>query len=595
MVAEIDALLASEVTAYRTQVLATLIKAGAMDVRLALRPAGFGLYHEKIGLFKDRRGHRVSFIGSANETWSGWHQRGNFESIEVFCDWQGGREAERVESHACYFEDLWNGRVAEVSIVAFPEAARHRLDEASLPNLGAIDMEEVSPTPPVRSPLPHQLAAIDAWKAQNCRGIFEHATGSGKTVTALIAIKEHVSSGKPAIVLVPSQLLLEQWTTELRSELPRVALLIAGSGNNRWRVPSRLRGMTEAGTELGGRVVLATMQTGATDDFLNQVIESADLLLVADEVHQIGSCFNSKVLSLGAGARLGLSATPVRYGDPQGTARIFQYFGNVVPPVITLGDAIKAGRLVEYEYHPHAINLTAAEADGWRDFTRQIKLDLARSKKDPNGAPILSEKAKLLLIRRARIAKKAEAKTTLACDIVSRHYQSGQHWLVYCEDRHQLAEVIAALAKRGVNAVEYHSAMSGDRDATLAWFRSFGGVLISIRCLDEGVDIPAISHALILASSQNPRQFIQRRGRVLRKSPGKNVAVIHDALVVPVDPDDEPEQLSLLKSEFVRAIAFAGGGLNRAAGAELRRISSSIGIDPDTLIGDGLEDEEDDE
>ena len=115
--------------------------------------------------------------------------------------------------------------------------------------------------------------------------------------------------------------------------------------------------------------------------------------------------------------------------------------------------------------------------------------------------------------------------------------------------------------------------------------------MVSIKCLDEGVDIPAVSHALILASSQNPRQFIQRRGRVLRKVPGKNLAVIHDAIVVPVDLEHEPEQASLLRAEFVRAMEFADSALNRSAGAQLRAIATYLGIDPDAGRSEGLEDD----
>ena len=118
--------------------------------------------------------------------------------------------------------------------------------------------------------------------------------------------------------------------------------------------------------------------------------------------------------------------------------------------------------------------------------------------------------------------------------------------------------------------------------------------MVSIRCLDEGVDIPDVSHAIILASSQNPRQFIQRRGRVLRRAPEKQVAVVHDAIVVPVSTDDESEQSSLLKSELVRAIEFANNAINKGAGAQLREIAISMGIDPDGLLDSGVEEDEED-
>jgi superfamily II DNA or RNA helicase len=145
----------------------------------------------------------------------------------------------------------------------------------------------------------------------------------------------------------------------------------------------------------------------------------------------------------------------------------------------------------------------------------------------------------------------------------------------------------------GHNPIEYHSSMEGNRAATLAWFRRYGGILVSIKCLDEGVDIPSVSHAIILASSQNPRQFIQRRGRVLRKSEGKLFATIHDAIVIPIGLEEEPEQGSLLKSEFLRAIEFSKSSLNKSAGAELREIAREVGFDPDEMIIDAIEEDGD--
>lgn len=596
---QIEQLFASEETAYRTRILATLIETGSMDIRLAIRPRAFGLYHEKIGIFHDALGQQVSFIGSANETWNGWHSRGNFESIEVFCSWRGAPEAERVERHSDYFERLWGNRVPDIEIVPFPDAAKRKLIQHAFPG----GLNEVDPrlldSPDVmetatkkREPLPHQLSAIEKWKAQGSRGVFEHATGSGKTFTALLALKEHNDKGLPALILVPSRLLLELWATEIKDEIPNVVMLLAGAGNNRWKVGNKLRSLTDPSPELGPRVVLATMQTAATDTFFGGLSQGDHLMFVADEVHQIGSLFNAQALAIRSGPRLGLSATPRRYGDPEGTARIFDYFGPVVPPPISLLDAIAAGRLVEYEYFPHPIRLTAMEADEWKTLSKAISREIAKQKNDDKGAKSLSNKARMLLIRRARIAKKAAGKARLAAEILQAYYHKGERWLIYCEDNDQLREIKDAIEATGLSASEYHSAMNGDKAGTLKWFREFGGILVSIRCLDEGVDIPAISHALILASSQNPRQFIQRRGRVLRKSPGKQLAVIHDVIVVPVSLVDEPEQLSLLKAEFIRAIEFAGSAINRSAGAELRSIAATMGFDPEEAYTDAIEEEE---
>lgn len=592
VVAEVEEVLASDETAYPAKVLATLIAVGALEIKLAVRADRKGLYHEKIGVFTDALGNQVSFKGSANETWSGWHGKGNFESIEVFCGWRGGLEAKRVSRHCSHFDDLWSETDPDVEVFPFPDKAAARLRSAAFKGLDQVKTETLIPPSRRRSALPHQSKALDGWRAQGSRGIFAHATGSGKTFTAILALQAQAARGLPSLVVVPSRLLLEQWADELRVDVPDAALMLAGAGNDRWKAGRRLQGMTDPDPALGGRVVLATMQTASTPDFLAGVIQGGHLLLVADEVHQVGSGQHSRILTLDAGSRLGLSATPERYGDPEGTAKIFDYFGGIVPPAITLVDAIRSDRLVPYEYFPHPVNLTATEAVEWSDATNAIKLEIARSKTDESGRKLLSERAKLLLIKRSRIAKKAEKKIGLAVDVIRAEFEPGQSWLVYCEDSDQLGQVLAALRSSGFEPIEYHSNMAGDRAATMAWFRSFGGIMVSIKCLDEGVDIPAVSHALILASSQNPRQFIQRRGRVLRKAPGKSLAVIHDAIVVPLSSETEPDQLSLLRAELVRSLEFATNALNRGAGAQLRQIAIDMGIDPSMFVSDALEDDD---
>lgn len=593
IIEEFDRLLAEPSTEFSARALATLISCGALEIRLAELTTGSGIYHEKLGLFTDDFGNTVSFRGSTNETWSGWHSEGNFEAFEVFCDWHGASDKVRTEKHRNHFAALWAGNDPGVKVSAFPETAEKYLSKFAAKSIENI-MESVPiPTASRRTPLPHQIKALDAWRKKGSRGIFEHATGTGKTFTAIVAIREHVQAGKPAVVLVPSRLLLRQWAEEIRDEIPGVTLMLAGDGENRWKLPGRLKSMTDPDADLGARVTLAMMPTAATDQFLKGVVQSDALLLVVDEVHQLGSRVNSRALHIEAGLRLGLSATPKRYGDPEGTSRLLGYFEGVVPPPITLSDAMKAGRLVPYQYFPHSINLNADEADQWLDFTNRIKKEVAKSATDANGKKQLSERAKMLLIQRSRVAKKAAAKVDLAVKTIKNEFRDGQSWLVYCEDSEQLADVATALRLAGIETIEYHSNMDGDREATMQWFHKFGGILVSIKCLDEGVDIPKVSHALILASSQNPRQFIQRRGRVLRIHPEKNMAEIHDAIVQPLNAEAEPEQLGLLRGELIRAIEFADGAMNMSAGAELRAISMEMGIEIDDLVArDGVEDDE---
>ncbi len=578
----------------RTKLLATLIDCGSLDIRLAVRTNGKGIYHEKIGIFTDGVGQRVSFIGSSNETWSAWHTQGNHESIEVFREWVSSAESERVQTHAAHFERLWQGLVTGVDTVAFPDAQRKQLLTTAANSLDDVDVdfpaEQIVPVSGRRKPMEHQLAAIAAWEAAGRHGVFEHATGSGKTFTAITAIKKHLATEEPAIVLVPSQLLLEQWRREIEVEIPDSTILMCGGGHTKWKKNGKLRAQTSPNLGMN-RIVLSTMQTAATDTFINGVHGGEHLLIVADEIHQIGSPFNAKAMAIESGAALGLSATPIRYGDPDGTANILKRFGPVLPPPITLQNAIDSGRLVNYEYHPHPVHLSDDEAERWKRLTKQISFELAKNKKAVNGNGGLTDKAKMLLIQRSRIAKKAQVKPGLAAGIICKEYEPGQRWLVYCEDSDQLTETMRLLGAGGLHPIEYHSGMDGNRPAALEWFTRFGGVLVSIKCLDEGIDIPAVSHAFILASSQNPRQFIQRRGRVLRKSGEKMMAVIHDAIVVPVDAENEPEQISLLKAEMIRALEFADAALNKGAGSRLSLIALSMGI----TIGDdqsvGIEDE----
>ncbi len=575
---DVDELLSDPASDHRAKLLATFIKFGTLDIKVAIRSGGNGIYHEKIGIFSDGNSHHVSFLGSANETWSAWHAEGNHESIEVFRSWLSTDEI-RVQSHRKIFDLLWKGETLGVDTIEFPEAQRRKILSVAAPGLDDPTVDTPRPMNSGRRRLmPHQAKAIELWEKAGRRGVFEHATGSGKTFTAIEAIKKHLTTGEPALVLVPSQLLHEQWKREILEEIPDASVLMAGSGHIKWKDRGRLRSQTSPGLGMN-RVVIATMQTASTDAFINGLYQGDHLLIVADEIHQIGSPKNSIALTIQSGASLGLSATPIRYGDPEGTQRIFTSFGSVIPPAITLQDAIAAGRLVNYEYFPHAVHLSDEESELWKKLTKQISFELAKSKKNDCSTG-LSDKAKMLLIQRSRIAKKARVKTGLATNVIKKEFTEGQSWLVYCEDSDQLNEMLRKLRAEGLRPLEYHSNMSGEKADALNWFKKFGGVLVSIKCLDEGVDIPAVSHAFILASSQNPRQFIQRRGRVLRKSAEKNLAVIHDAIVVPVDPESESEQISLLKAELIRALEFANSALNKGAGADLRRIALEMGIDP---------------
>jgi superfamily II DNA or RNA helicase len=195
----------------------------------------------------------------------------------------------------------------------------------------------------------------------------------------------------------------------------------------------------------------------------------------------------------------------------------------------------------------------------------------------------------LILFECLYLSKKSITKITVAKNVIKQNYRAGESWLIYCEDQEQLNQIVSELRRLDISTLEYYSDMSSDSEQTLKQFQIAGGILVSIRCLDEGIDIPTISHALILSSSQNPRQFIQRRGRVLRRHPSKALARIYDAIVVPTSLEDEPDQLPLLKSEIIRALEFSTHAINQSASNEIRLSISKLGIEMNDLIDTGYE------
>ena len=573
------------------EILAALYVAENLEIRLAV-PAGEGIFHDKFGIFHDPYGNLVSFVGSINESWRAWHPYGNHESFEVFTSW--GPESQRPRDHVEIFDQLWNDEANGLQVAP---PSKRALD-ALLDQLDRDPVEvlrEISPPPKEmkrKSLMPHQRRALSGWRAADRRGIMKHATGSGKTVTALEAVREQIDRGEPVLIVVPSTLLLEQWDAEIQRELADQdpAVLLAGGGNSKWK------GLVGPFTEPGGknRVLIATMATASGPDFLESVRGGQHLLLVADEVHRLGAGQASNVLTIDAGARLGLSATPERAGDPEGTSKIFDYFGPLVEPEFSLSDAVSAGRLCRYEYHVQPVGLTAEEEEDWAAISDEIGALMARSSDEgePTSIHDLDPYLKNLLIQRARIAKGASRKAPAAAGILATAYEEGDRWLVYCDDVVQLEDVRRELGTVGLSSMPYFADMEADRKATLDSFELNGGIVVAIKCLDEGVDIPSVSHALIAASSRNPREFIQRRGRVLRVAPGKHHAVIFDLMVDPPVGDENDYFRSLILGEMARADEFAQHASNPSGQIAIHQLAIKHGIDPDTLAGGGYEEED---
>lgn len=594
------------------RLLACLIADGILDIKIAIprtnmEPDLARLFHDKVGIFTDVVGDSVGFRGSMNETFQGLSEDGNLESIDVFPSWSDTRDAFRVDSAKQYFERLWSGAEPHASVYKFPDALRKKLlDESNGYNWRPL-LKEISTTLQLsrkwrpnkknskKLPREHQIKALENWVKRGRRGILEHATGSGKTFTAICAIRDALNRNCSVIVLVPSKELLRQWKKEIADNITDIDIkyLMCGDGHNTWKN----KGILALWTRMRRMncITIATIDTACSDMFVKNVVSDKQLLLVADEVHRVGSPARRNVLNINAGERLGLSATPVRYGDPEGTNCIFSYFEGVIPPVFSLEDAIKAGVLTKYYYHPMQVYLNIDEQAEWNELTKIINRLIAIN--TVKGVPIetiIAENTKLQMkfIERARIIKQAANKVPLALSVIQKKYESGQRWIIYCDNQEQLGDVLQLLIQNRYNAYEYHSNMSGDRAETLKYFMMHGGILVSIRCLDEGVDIPATTHALILASSKNPREFIQRRGRILRRYKNKYFAQLYDAIVVPEQMHDENDKSdSIIEAELARAIQFGEWAENPSCVTDLKIIARRYGIDYETVKNGGYEDE----
>lgn len=554
-----------------TAVMSSLLASGILQMKFAHGPSG-QLFHDKLGVFQDETGSRLSFVGSANETAAAWSGLQNHEQIEVFCDWQSPEQASRVKRHRRQFDEIWfdlarglkvstaeeaAAVVYDVRAPGAPEVALGRLRDmlSSRERDGGAKRGAAEPRP-LR---PHQTAVLMSWEQAGCRGLVSFATGGGKTLVGIEAVRRWTSAGRPALVLVPSTLLHRQWRDELSRELPDVPKVFAGAGHSKTLWGRNLRAASSAGSDMGPRLILSTYQTAATNDFRSRLRAGEHLLLVADEVHRMGAPDTRKLFDVAAGGRLGLSATPDRYGDVEGTQAIHDFFGNLLEPRFGIADAIKAKQLVPYDYYLETVDLTQEEQDGWDALSQALAQEIARN----DGQ--MSDRAMRLARDRARILKSASAKSSLAAQVLSERFRDGDRWLIYCDTLSHLREVRAHLEGVDIPLYEYHSVNSHLGPEIFEHF-SRGGALLAIKCLDEGVDLPFINKALILASTSNPREYIQRRGRVLRRAEDKYSATIVDAAVT----DGGGGLLSL--TEAGRAMEFAEQAQNRAGRFRLQTL-----------------------
>lgn len=569
----------------RLSALAWLISIDALEIKLAIRidprtgKLGRGIYHEKIGVFEDSNGERIAFTGSQNETAGGFVS--NFESIDVYWSWDDPHG--RTRAKTADFDDLWAGAPGNPALVVedFTQVAKEVLAKfrGNKPpefdpdeNIASVIQRTVR-TPQIPADIQlqdHQILGIRNWREAGGRGVLQMATGAGKTITALAAaVRLYEQMGLQALIVVcPYRHLVQQWRRE--AENFGFVPLLAFESINQWaeHLTAQLNDV-----HIGMRKLLCVITTNSTfssDSFQSRLrYFPANSFIIGDEVHNLGSENLAASLPERIALRLGLSATPERWFDLEGTARLFNYFGPVIEPKFTLKMALQKGVLVPYKYVPVLIELDDDERERYLDISTRIAKQWNADAESPS--------LRFLLLERSRLVASARNKLVAIRKLFSSTLRDQSHFLVYCGDgtvetetdsgvARQVDEVMRLLGSDlGMRVSRYTAEESLDQREILRTEIDDGRLqgLIAIRCLDEGVDIPSIRTAVILASSSNPRQFIQRRGRVLRRAVGKDLAVVYDMVVVPPQEAIASEsERSLLRKELVRFVEFADLAIN---------------------------------
>lgn len=585
----------------RYNYLAFLISENKLEIKIALVDDNdIGIYHEKIGIIEDISGDMIAFTGSANETASALVI--NFESIDVFKSWASLSDCERVRLKNNNFNKLWNNETKKLKVYDFTDAFRSELikykkneyiDEKLLykntyikedQNLFVI--KEKYPRIPddfiIRD---YQINAINAWRNNNYKGLLNMATGTGKTLTALTALTtlwNELKSKLAIIIVCPYTHLVEQWSEDVIKFNMDPLICHSSSKNSNWK-DKILKIIKRYNLNILKNIcILVTNSTYKTNYFQNCIVNiNTNVLFIVDEAHNVGSNEFKNKLNKKFEYRLALSATPHRHFDEEGTKVLLDYFSKEVF-YFGLQEAIEKGFLTKYYYYPIFVYLDDNEFEEYFELSIKISKLVYDLNNDTSD---ITQIAKTLMIKRAKILAGAKSKLKALKELMTNKRDSYYN-LIYCGATY-IEDDIDNDSKRQIEAVT--NLLGNDLGMRISKFtaeekldereniiNSFGSGnslqgIAAIKCLDEGVNIPSIQNAYILASSTNPREYIQRRGRVLRKYPGKIFAYIYDFITLPrtfsqislLDESFLKYDLSIIKREMSRAKEFAELAINK--------------------------------
>ena len=605
--------------AERLNWLAYLIANGYLEIKVAFTPPNkaTGMYHEKIGIIYDIYGNRVAFTGSMNETINAFHN--NYESIQVFNS-LAQEDYQRVVDIDNDFDSLWAGREDNITVLEFPKVVKEKLvsykKETVELDLDRAELESLSEQSFIEPGVPaipygvklhdYQEDAIETWVQNNYNGIFDMATGTGKTFTGLgAAARLFADKKKAAIIIVcPYQHLVEQWVEDIVKFNMSPTIGYSASKQTDWKI--RLKNdIMDFKLNVISSFCFVTTNATFSSEYVQKELNKLgkNTLLIIDEAHNFGATNLRLTLNPKFEYRLALSATLERHGDPEGTRALVEYFGKKCIEY-GLERAIHEKKLTPYYYHPRVVYLTEDELDKYRDLSKRIAKQCHQNK---HGRLEITELGKKLLIERSRIVAGAINKIDLLKELIMER-KNETHILVYCgatrnydysldvseadsEGERQIVSVSKMLGNElGMKVTHFTSAESAvERERIKTQFANADPyqAIVAIKCLDEGVNIPSIKTAFILASSTNPKEYIQRRGRVLRKAPNKPFATIYDFITLPTkldyvnaDSENSHMDIGLVKREIVRMKEFGEISQNPSEADRLiKELTEAYGLD----------------
>ena len=435
--------------------------------------------------------------------------------------------------------------------------------------------------PYIQGPREYQKDAYHKWVSNGKQGLFAMATGTGKTITSLNCLLEEfkLTGFYKAIILVPTITLVNQWEEEVKKFNFNRILKISSRTNWKPRLSSLLANAARNNTSF---IIISTYATFTSELFSNYISRlPTDTILIADEAHNVGANSISKRLKqVTLEKRIGLSATPKRAYDVEGTTAMSEFFNDSEPYTFSysMSKAITNNILCRYNYYPHIVQLTTEELEEYLIITKQLSKFFVDENVKSEAKKILET----LLLKRKRIIHKASNKLSTTIGILKDQFEKKGHLkysFIYVpegksssiseyssenEDENRIINQFTTAIGNIDQSIFVNKFVSGlsNRDEILDQFRRGDiHVLASMKCLDEGVDVPRAEFAIFCSSTGNPRQFIQRRGRILRQHVDKNLAVVHDLVVIPIIDNTDEEtfetEKKLVRSELERVMYFA--------------------------------------